>query len=326
MIIKKIITSLLGLFVIQASLANEAPIAAKKVLISQVVDHPALNMTVQGIIAGLASAGFKRQVNLDLRVESAQANTALAAQIATKFVNQQPDVVVGVGTICAQSFLKYTKANKVKMIFSSVTDPASASLANQKNISGVSNFVSLEPQVQLFKELQPNLQKLGIIFNPGEINSVAIVHKLEQICQANNLTLIKQSVTKTADVAQNAMKLASMVDAILISNDNTALSSLQSVIKAAQAHTIPVYVSDTDAIALGALAALGPNQYALGYQTGLMIAKVLNGQKIYELPIEYPAQTELFINPQAAFKAHLELPAAVLARATTIVSTIEERN
>jgi len=318
----KIILSFLGILICLHNAIAAQP--HKKVLISQVVDHPALNMTVQGIIAGLAAQGFKRNVNIEIRIESAQANPALAAQIANKFVNQHPDVVVGVGTIAAQSFIKYAIANKVKMIFSSVTDPDSASLEGQPNISGVSNFVDLEPQVKLFQELQPNLKRLGIIYNPGEINSVAIVTKLTQVCDELGIALFKQSAAKTADVAQCAVKIANLVDAIFISNDNTALSSLQSIIKVAQQHSIPVYVSDTDAIALGAVAALGPNQYALGYQTGLMIAKVLNGADLQTLPIEYPQQTELFLNPQAATKAHIQFPPAIVVKANTILSTIED--
>ena len=94
-----------------ATWAIAADNVKKKVVISQFVDHPALNKTTQGIIDGLAKHGYKRGVNLDLRVESAQANTALATQIAAKLIAQQPDVVVGVATISAQSFVKYTKKN-----------------------------------------------------------------------------------------------------------------------------------------------------------------------------------------------------------------------
>lgn len=42
----------------------------KKIYISQFVEHPALDMTTKGIIDGLEAQGYKRGVNLDLRVES----------------------------------------------------------------------------------------------------------------------------------------------------------------------------------------------------------------------------------------------------------------
>lgn len=292
----------------------------KKILISKVVDHPALNATTQGIIESLADAGFKQGINLDLRVESAQANSAIAAQIANKFVAQNPDVVVGVGTLAAQSFIKPATLKKVNLIFSSVTDPIAAHLTGPR-ITGVSNFVNLEPQLQLMRSLQPNLQRLGIIYNPGEINAVSLVAKLEIVCTKLNIKLVKQAAAKTSDVAQSVAKLAGRVDAIFISNDNTALSGLQSIIRVAQLRMLPVYVSDTDAVAIGAVAALGPNQRELGRQTGRMIVQVLNGVAIEDLPIEFPQKLELVINLDAANKVGLSVPKSVLGNANKIIDS-----
>lgn len=306
--------------------ASPENIATNTVLISQVVEHPALDATTKGIIEGLAANGYQRGVNLELRVESAQANAALASQIASKFVNQKPNIVVGVGTLSAQSFSKAAAAGKVALAFSTVTDPLGASLVKSlkepnNNTSGVSNFVDLEPQLKLFQQLQPHLKRLGVLYNPGEVNSVSIVKKLEKLSPAIGLILVKQTASKTADVAQNAVKLAQNVDAIFISNDNTALSALQSVVRAAQKAKIPVYVSDTDAVAQGAVAALGPNQYQVGFQTGAMIARVLNGANMGDQPVEFPQKTDLYINLTAAKKAGITVPDRILQQAAKIINT-----
>jgi putative ABC transport system substrate-binding protein len=304
--------------------AADTPPAHKKVLISQVVEHPALDDTTKGIIDTLTKSGFKSGENLDLRVESAQANPALAAQIASKFANQKPDVVVGVGTISAQSFAKYANDGKVKLIFSSITDPLGASLVQSlekpgKNTSGVSNFVALEPQIKLFLRLQPQLKRLGVIYNPGEINSVSIVKKLEVLCPQMGLTLVKQVANRTAEVAQAATHLAANADAIFISNDNTSLSALQSVVRAANQAKIPVYVSDTDAVILGALAALGPNQYDVGVQTGKMVVRTLNGENPGTMPVEFPLKTDLYINLDAAKMLNITIPDDLRAQAAALI-------
>jgi putative ABC transport system substrate-binding protein len=117
---------------------------------------------------------------------------------------------------------------------------------------------------------------------------------------------------------QAAMKLASAVDALFITNDNTALAALPSIIAVANKRKIPVYVSDTDAVVQGALAALGPNQYQVGVQTGAMIASVLDGASLNAIPVEYPAKTELFVNVSAAKKLGIALPEAVLSQATLV--------
>lgn len=297
-----------------------------KVLISKVIEHPALNATVQGIIDALESSGYIQNQNLDLKVESAQANPALAGQIASKFVHMNPDVAVGVGTISAQSFSKYASQNKIKLVFSSVTDPIGASLVlnlkdTNQNISGVSNFIDLEPQLLMMRQILPNLKKLGILYNPGELNSVSIVKKLEQLCQTLDITLIKQTISKTADGAQNALKLAQEVDAIFISNDNTALSALPIIINSARKKKTPVFVSDTDAVEAGAIAALGPNQYEIGQQTGRMIIRLLKGEDVSEQPVEFPDKIELFINLDAAEELNVSIPKNLLKTAKKVISS-----
>jgi putative ABC transport system substrate-binding protein len=294
----------------------------KRVFINQIVTHPALESTVKGIVEGLKQKGFEKGVNLDFRVESAQGSSSLSSQISTKFVNQDPDVVVGVGTTSAQSFLKFALKGDVNLIYSSVTDPQGAGLVPKKpaiSISGVSNFVALEPQLELFKKVQPQLKRLGIIYNPGELNSVSIVKKLDDLCSKYDLKLVKQAVSKTADVPQATTKISQQVDAIFISNDNTALSALESVIGAANKAKIPVYVSDTDAVELGALAALGPNQYQIGVQTGQMIARVLNGEDVKTLPLEYPKKMDLYINLSAARSLGIVVPDEVITQSQKIV-------
>ena len=97
-------------------------------------------------------------------------------------------------------------------------------------------------------------------------------------------------------------KLVAHVDAIFILNDSTALSALRTIITAATKVKIPVYVSDTDAVKLGALAALGPNQYDIdiGLQTASIIVRTLKGEDLGTIPVGFPNNTELFLNESAA--------------------------
>ncbi|MDR1433257.1 MAG: ABC transporter substrate-binding protein [Puniceicoccales bacterium] len=310
-------------FVLVSAFAESVP-NEKVILINKFVDHPALDETARGIIDALADAGFAEGKTATVRVESAQASAALASQISNKFANQSPDVVICIGTVSAQSMAKYANAGTAKVIFSSITDPVGAGLVKNLdetggNISGVSNFVSLEPQLELMKKFQPRLKKLGIIYNAGEMNSLSIVEKLNAVAGQFGLKIVTQAVIKTSDVPQAATRLASTVDAIFISNDNTALSCLPSIVHVCNSVGIPVYVSDTDAIGLGALAALGPNQYAVGRQTGEMAAKVLNGASIATLPVEFPTTMELVVNAAAARFLRIIIPQSVFSSATRIL-------
>jgi len=284
--------------------------SAFNVSIIKVVEHEAINSVVDGIKDEL------KDENIKYDIETCQADPVLGYQIATKFVNSKADVIVAVGTTPAQCVFKFAKSGKVKLVFSSVTEPKDiAKNFDNCNTTGVSNFVALKPQLELFKKLQPKLKKLGILYNSGESNSISIIKKLEKECEAQGITLVKQSIQKSADIPQAINKLKTGVDAVFITNDNTALSGIPYIVKACDKVKIPVYVSDTDQVAKGCLAALGPNQYEIGKQTGRIIKRIKASEDINKIRVEYPNTMEFFLNNEKAKELEITVPVDVLKEA-----------
>ena len=301
---KKILKQLLAM----GLLCNYA--SAFNISIIKVVEHEAINSVVNGI------KDYLKDEDVTYDIETCQADSALGYQIATKFVNSKADVIVAVGTTPAQCVFKFAKSGKAKLVFSSVTEPNDiAKSFNNCNTTGVSNFVVLKPQLELFKKLQPNLKKLGILYNSGESNSISIIKKLEKECEAQGITLIKQSIQKSADIPQAINKLKTNVDAVFITNDNTALSGIPYIVKSCYTVKIPVYVSDTDQVAKGCLAALGPNQYEIGKQTGKIIKRIKDGEDINKISVEYSDTMELFLNKEKAKELGIMIPEEVLKEA-----------
>lgn len=317
---KTVLAAALGLMtVFSASYAE-----MKKVYVNQIVEHPALDQTAKGIKDGLEQRGYKQGENLDFRVESAQGNIALASQISTKFVNQGADVTVGIGTPSAQSLVKAASEGKTKMVFSSITDPLSATLVTKlsgsnNNVTGMSNKVDVVPQFELFKELLPSLKTIGFIYNPADANSIQQLDDVNVASKKLGLTIVPQAVNKTSDVPQAATRLAGKTDALFVYGDNTTLAALESVIMAANKEKKPVFVADTDAVELGALAALGPNQYDLGLDTAVMIADILDGKDINSIDVGFPNGLELFINQDAADKLGYTFSDEVKAKAAKVI-------
>jgi len=248
-----------------------------KVGIIQAADHEALILSREGVIESLKKSGFIPERNLDVKVESAQSTPALASQIAQKFVGNGCDVLVAIGTMPTQAALQAAQGSGVPVIYASVTDPKSAKL--QGNITGVSDYIDPEIQFAAFKEIMPTLKKIGVIYNPGEQNSEALIKPQLAAAKKLGLEIVFVSAPKTSDVYAAALSLKGKVDAIFIDNDNTVLSAFDSVIKAGREIKIPVFVSDTDLVEKGALAAMGPNQQRVGFMAGEMVATLLKMEK-----------------------------------------------
>ncbi|TNG86344.1 ABC transporter substrate binding protein, partial [Testudinibacter aquarius] len=91
---KKITTTLWA--ALSAVLISTGAAAAelKQVAITAIVEHPALDAVRDGALAELKKAGYEEGKNLKVDFQSAQGNTATAAQIARKFVGDKPDVIL----------------------------------------------------------------------------------------------------------------------------------------------------------------------------------------------------------------------------------------
>ncbi len=295
-----------------------------KIYINQLVAHPALDKTAQGIMDTLGEYSKAKSVRIELKLENAQGDSKLANQISSRFISNNPDIVVGIATVSAQSLAKYAKSSKAKLVFSTVTDPLSAGLVEKLkspggNITGVSNYIDLEPQLRLFKKILPSMQKIGFIYNSGESNSVIIAERLDILCKKMKIKLVKITAAKSSDVPQAAMKICAQVDAVFISNDNTALSAMKSIVKEANKYKIPVFVSDTDAVQDGAIAALGPNQYEVGKQTADIIIQIIEGKNIGKIDVQYPKDNELYLNAKAAKLIGINFPQELLEQAENVI-------
>ena len=286
--------------------------------LSQIVDHPALNMTARGILDTL-----KSQPALKIIVENAQGNIAVSAQIAQKFVGINVQCIVAIGTSSALAARNAVKGTTIPVIFATVTDPKAAQLVQdimhpEGQITGSSNFIAIPPQIALFLKLRPDLKRLGMIYSPSEINGTYMVEATRLAAKDKGIDVVAVSAHTSAHVATAARSLASKVDAFFISNDNVALSAFDAIVKVANEEGIPVFASDIDLIDQGALAAMGPSQYEVGVLAGQYVLKILNDTPIKNLPVVYPHAHEIHINKSQVDKLGIVLSKEIITDKTII--------
>ena len=292
------------------------------VAVTAIVEHPALDAARDGIKEELAAAGYVDGQNLTFVYESAQGNPATAAQIARKLVGDAPTVIVPISTPSAQAVVGATK--EIPVVFTAVTDPVGAKLvADPKhpggNVTGMSDLSPIGKHLDLVKEIMPAAKTLGVIYNPGEANSLTLLELLKAEAPARGLAIEEAPAPKSSDVLPAAQSLVGNVDAIYVPTDNTVVTALEAIIQVGTQNKLPVFAGDTDSVPRGAIAALGFNYGDVGRQTGKIVVRVLKGEKPGEIPVEGVEITELFVNPGAAEAMGIKLPEAVVARAKTVV-------
>lgn len=319
----KTLRTLLGASLLaMASLSQAAE--PRVVAITQIVEHPALDAVHEGVKDELAEQGFKEGDNLRIMHESAQGNSAIAAQIARKFVGEGPDVIVAIATPSAQTIA--AAARNIPVVFGAVTDPVGAKLvkgtkAPGANITGVSDMVPIEQHLDMVQRIMPDAKRLGTVYNPGEANAVALVDLLEERAKARGLTLVKGAATKTSEVLGAARSLVGKTDAIYLTTDNTVISAAEAVISVGERAKIPVFAADTATVARGAVAAMGFDYYDHGRQAGVMVARILKGEKPGDMPFETMKKSNLFVNPAAGERMGITLSEDLIADAQKVIKS-----
>ncbi|SCP98084.1 ABC transporter substrate-binding protein [Anaerobium acetethylicum] len=289
--------------------------------ISQFAEHGSLDNCREGFLAGLAEEGIVEGENLKVTVENAQADTGIANQIAQNFVANKVDLICAIATPSAQSAYNAAKDADIPTIFTAVTDPVAAELADEDgnpagNITGTSDKLPVEKQLAMIREILPEAKTIGILYNTSEVNSEAAIAEYEAAVGEFGFKLETVGVSAAADIPLATDSILEKVDCINNLTDNLVVSSLPTILAKASEKNIPVFGSEVEQVKIGCLASEGLDYYKLGMRTGKMAAAVLKGEKkAGEMPYEIIEESSLYFNSKVMENLGLEVSEDVIGRA-----------
>ena len=320
---KKSLAMVLGLALGMGVVAPTTALADNKyVAITSIVEHPALDAFKDGVVEALDAEGFKQGENLRIKYQTAQSNTGTAAQIARQYIGEGPDVIVAIGTPSAQAVVAATKS--IPVVFGAITDPVAAQLVKERgpsgtNVTGMSDELPLKASLELIKKTLPKAQKVGLVYNPGEINSKIVVEQLKVMMPEYGLTLVEAAAPRTVDVSSAARNLVGKADVIFSTTDNNVIATYESLTKVSLASKLPLIASDTGSVERGAIAALGVNYKQLGMQAGQMVARILNGENPGDIAWETSDQLEIHLNKKIADQIGFEFSEELVESAEKVL-------
>lgn len=281
--------------------------------ISQFAEHGSLDNCREGFLAGLAEAGFVEGENLTVVFDNAQADMGTASTIADNFVSQKVDLICAIATPSAMSAYNSCMKTEIPVIYTAVSDPVAAGLANEDgtsigNATGTSDTLPVTNQLEMIRKIMPDAKSIGILYTTSETNSESTIAEYKKYAADYGFEIVDSGINTIADVPMAAADLASKVDCITNLTDNTVVSALQTVLDAANKEGIPVFGSEVEQVKNGCVASMGLEYFELGKQTGAMAAKVLKGEaNASEISFEVITEASLYVNTAAADKIGLVL-------------------
>ena len=301
--------------------------AMLKVGIIQFAEHGSLDNCRQGFIEGLAEAGYVEGQNVTFNVQNAQADIAIASQIASTLVDvEKCDMICAIATPAAQAAYNYAQDKKIPVIYTAITDPIGASLANADKtnpgeITGTSDLLAVEAQMKMIRALMPDAKTIGILHTTSETNNTMPLNLYKELAPTYGFEIVDKGIAAGADIPLALDALLPQVDCISNLTDNTVVSYLSVVLEKAKAAGKPVFGSEIEQVKLGCVAAEGIEYLELGRQTGRMAAKVLKGEATAaKIPFETIANSYLYINKDAMAAYGIQLPADLADRAIDVLA------
>jgi len=293
-----------------------------------IIEHPDLLDDQEGFHQAMAEEGFVEGENVEYIFLNAEGDMSTAKTIADRFVTEKVDLIHAITTPTAQACVQAAMGTDIPVVFSTCTDPVGAGLVSTwdtprpEDVTGVSDMADIKVQMEMIRDICPDFEVLGVIYNAGEENSIQQINELKGLLSDVGIEkLIEANCPTTAEVVTAAKSLVGRCDVVWIPTDNTAVSGLPAIVTVCEENKIPFFGSTGSMVEQGAIAARGASYSWIGWKAGKYAASILKGESAADIPVvkcSGEAQI-LVVNPSAAERMGITIPQSVIDRAAQVI-------
>jgi putative ABC transport system substrate-binding protein len=311
----------LAAFLLIAPLAAEAQPTRQPFRIGVVNEaFAATHPTVEGLKAGLREAGLAegRDVTFDIRFTEGDAQATTTASAA--LVKAGVDLIVTSGESATQAAKDSTKT--VPIVFTLVGDPVASGLVKnlaepEANVTGVSSLQTelAAKRLEVLKTLVPSLRRVWLIHYGGDLTANKMIARARDAAPRVKVELVARGVLNAQELAKALGELRPG-DALLAPEIAT-LDVPVAILNASLKSRIPAVFTTALWVGHGGLASYGPDYYAQGVQAAALVARILRGAKLADVPVEGADRIELAVNLKTADLLGITVPRKVMLRAET---------
>ena len=283
-----------------------------KIGVLQLIEHNALDSAYKGFVDGLKEAGYEDGKNIIIDYQNAQGEQANCITIGQKFINDKSDLILAIATPAAQAIANMTK--DIPILITAVTDPADSKLVADNNapggnVTGTSDLTPVEVQIELLKEIIPNVKTVGLLYCSSEQNSVFQINIAKKKLDSMGIKYIDIAISNLNEIQQVIQNVIGKVEAIYTPTDNMIANGMATVALMTEPAKIPVICGEGGMTMLGGTATYGINYYELGKLTSTQAVSILKGdKKTAEMPIEYLQKFDLVVNTNMIESIGLTIP------------------
>ena len=271
---------------------------------------------------GLAEKGYVAGRNVTIERRWAGGNHDRLPELAQELVRLNPALILAGGNVVALAARHATST--IPIVFSIASDPVKLGLAKSfahpgGNATGISLMTArlVIKRLELIRELLPHNASVGFLINPDNQD---LLQEIEDIARSTGRSLEVAKARNPDDLEPAFAQLVSaQVGAVLVSNDANFFVQRVQLIALAKRHSLPATYEFREFPAVGGLMSYGPSLAATYQKVGAYAARILEGARPSDLPIQQPTEFNLVINSTTARSLGVQIPPSLLARADEVI-------
>jgi putative tryptophan/tyrosine transport system substrate-binding protein len=259
----------------------------------------------------LRRSGYIDGQNIEYAFRSADNNVAVLPRLAAELVALNVDVIVALFTPCSLAAKQATRDIPIVTVSG---DPVGlglvASLARPGgNITGIS-LIAAELHgkcIELFRDALPGIRRVAALGNGADPFFEPFIEQVRRAGKTTGIEISPEILVRTLDEIDPALAA--------IKKDGAEAVGADLMLK----HRMPAATFPRSFVEVGGLMAYGPEAPDVFRRSAAFVAKILQGSKPADLPVEQPTKFELVINLKTAKALNLRIPESFLVRADTII-------
>lgn len=274
---------------------------------------------------GLSDTGYVEGQNVAVEYRWAEGRYDRLPAMAADLVGRQVSVIAAFGTAAALAAKAATTT--IPVVFIVGGDPVALGLVVSLSQPGgsITGVTPLNDQLapkllELLHELVPKAAVIGYLINPNNATS----ENLSQQVVVAERTIGQRVHILNASSEHDFDPAFATLDQIragglCVQGDTFFNGRRKQLVALAAHHSIPTIYAFRDYALAGGLMSYGTSLWDAYHQVGIYAARILNGEKPADLPVQQSVKVEFIINLKTAKALGLTFPLSLLGRADEVI-------
>jgi putative ABC transport system substrate-binding protein len=278
-----------------------------------------------GFRKGLAELGYADGQNVAIEYHWANDQTERIPGMAGELARRQVTIIVtdGIATALAAK----AASGRIPIVFQMGADPVAAGLVASLNRPGgsITGVIGLGDELapkrlELLHELLPSETVVAALTNPANPTHEKILGSLQQAADIIGLRLriLRASTEHEIDAAFDDLVQGRPIP-LVVAADAFFNSRSRQLAALAGRNAVPAIYQYHEFAAAGGLMCYGSSLADQYHLVGLYTARILNGEKPADLPVQQSTAVELIINLKTAKALGITVPITLLGRADEVI-------